>query len=77
MWFGSVYTGEFFRVAEGGKVLDRIEVEGFAVAPALGGPNRSTLYLLTADTTKELLAQGKAKGFVEVVEVEVPGAGWP
>ena len=58
-------------------MLDRIEVEGFAVAPALGGPNRSTLYLFTADTTKELLAQGKAKGFVEVVEVEVPGAGWP
>ena len=58
-------------------MLDRIEVGKFAVAPALGGPNRSTLYLLTADTTKELLAQGKAKGFVEVVEVDVPGAGWP
>jgi sugar lactone lactonase YvrE len=77
VWFGSVYTGEFFRVAEGGTVLDRIAVDGFAVAPALGGPDRTTLYLLTADTTKELLAQGKADGFVEVVEVDVPGAGWP
>ena len=78
VWFGSVYTGEFFRVAEGGKVLDRIDVGKFAVAPALGGSNRSTLYLLTAETTKELLAQGKSKGFVEVVDdVDVPGAGWP
>jgi sugar lactone lactonase YvrE len=77
VWFGSVYTGEFFRVAEGGKVLDRIEVGKFAVAPALGGPDRSTLYLLTADTSKELLQQGKADGFVEFVEVDVPGAGWP
>lgn len=77
VWFGSVYNGEFFRVAEGGKVLDRIAVDGFAVAPALGGADRKTLYLLTADTTKELLAQGKAKGFIEVVDVDVPGAGWP
>lgn len=78
VWFGSVYTGEFFRVAEGGKVLDHIEVEKFAVAPALGGPNRSTLYLLTADTTKELLQQGKADGYIQVIdEVDVPGAGWP
>ncbi len=77
VWFGSVYTGVFYRVAEGGKVLDQIEVDGFAVAPALGGPDRKTLYLLTADTTKELLAQGKADGFVEVVQVDVPGAGWP
>ena len=77
VWFGSVYNGEFFRVAEGGKVLDRIEVDGFAIAPALGGPSRSTLYLLTVDTTKELLAQGKAVGFIKVVEVDVPGVGWP
>jgi sugar lactone lactonase YvrE len=77
IWFGSVYNGEFFRVAEGGKVLDRIEVNGFAVAPALGGADRKTLYLLTADTSKELLQQGKADGFIEVLQVEVPGAGWP
>jgi len=77
VWFGSVYNGEFFRVAEGGKVLDHIEVGRFAVAPALGGPNRSTLYLLTADTTREELAKGKAVGYIEVLEVDVPGAGWP
>jgi sugar lactone lactonase YvrE len=77
VWFGSVYNGEFFRVEEGGKVLDRIEVDGFAIAPALGGPDRKTLYLLTADTSKELLQQGKADGFIEVVQVDVPGAGWP
>ena len=77
VWFGSIYQGEFVRVREGGEVLQRIQLDRCAVAPAFGGPNRSTLYLCTADTTKERLAQKDSEGFVEYVEVEVPGAGWP
>ena len=78
VWFGSVYKGEFIRVAQGGKVLDRVDVGNkLASAPILGGPNGTTLYLCTADSTKERLAKEDAIGFIEYVEVDVPGAGWP
>lgn len=77
VWFGSVYVGEFVRVAEGGRVLTRIQIDRCAIAPAFGGPNRDRLYLCTADTSKERLAVGDSKGFLEYVDVEVPGAGWP
>ena len=77
IWFGSVWTHEFFRVAEGGKVLDHIQLDKCGIAPALGGPNGTTLYLCTAETSKAQLAKGEAKGFIECVEVDVPGAGWP
>ena len=77
VWFGSIYQGEFVRVREGGEVLQRIQLDRCAVAPAFGGPDRSTLYLCTADTTKERLANKDSEGFVEFVKVDVPGAGWP
>lgn len=78
VWFGSVYVGEFVRVAEGGNVLRRVETERkAAIAPAFGGPDRRRLYLCTADTTKEQLARGESVGFIEYLDVDVPGAGWP
>jgi sugar lactone lactonase YvrE len=88
IWFGSLYTDEFVRVVEGGEVTDRIEMpkgqRGIAVA--LGGPDRRSLYLLSAITTIENLRashdypselKSTACGFVDVVTVAVPGAGWP
>jgi sugar lactone lactonase YvrE len=77
VWFGSVRTWQFFRVAEGGEVLECLEVGKRALAPALGGPTRSTLYLMTAVATQEEVSKGCASGFVEVLQVDVPGTGWP
>jgi sugar lactone lactonase YvrE len=78
VWVASIFAGAFLRVAEGGAILDRIEVPGrWAVACTLGGPERRTLFLLLAETTLPELMQGKSKGSIETVEVEVPGAGWP
>jgi sugar lactone lactonase YvrE len=78
VWVASVFAGEFLRVAEGGKVLDTVEVPGrWAIACTLGGPERRTLFLLLAETTLPELMQGKSKGSIEMLEVEVPGAGWP
>ena len=47
------------------------------MAPALGGPDRRTLYLVINDTTLERLAANDSKGRIETVRVDVPGAGWP
>lgn len=71
-------TGGVIRVAEGGQVLDRVEVtENIPVACTLGGQDRKTLYIATAINAgaEELARERKSK--IETVEVDVPGVGWP
>ena len=78
VWASCFNDDEFIRVAEGGEIKDTIATDGRrAVACALGGRNRRTLFLLTAETTVEDLGKGKSKARVETVEVAVGGAGWP
>ncbi|MEO6043438.1 MAG: SMP-30/gluconolactonase/LRE family protein [Tepidiformaceae bacterium] len=78
VWVSSFFTNEFLRVKEGGEVRDRIEVPGkMAIACALGGASRTTLFLLTATGTLEDMYASRTRGFIETVEVAVPGAGWP
>lgn len=78
VWISSFESGEFVRVKDGGDITDRIPVPGKrAVACALGGPRRQTLFLLTAETSLEELAQGKSLGRIETVQVKTPGAGLP
>jgi sugar lactone lactonase YvrE len=67
------------RVAEGGKVLDVIDVDRGAFACALGGPDGTTLFITAAEwqgmAEPEPVRPGS--GQVLVADVEVPGAGWP
>ncbi len=78
VWASCFGQDEFVRVRDGGEITARIDVSGRrAVACALGGPDRRTLFLLTAETTLEDLAQGKSRGKVETLRVDVPGAGIP
>jgi sugar lactone lactonase YvrE len=78
VWVSSFSTDEFVRVTEGGRVTHRVPVAGKrAVACMLGGEGRQTLFLLTAETSIEELAQGKSAGYIETVQVEIPGAGLP
>lgn len=79
VWVGSPTTHEFLRVAPGGGVLDKIDTIGsWAVACVLGGPDRRTLFLLTADTSAQTLrTPGGTTSRIETTTVSVPGAGWP
>jgi sugar lactone lactonase YvrE len=78
VWVSSFVTDEFIRVKDGGEVTQRIPVpDKRAVACMLGGEGRRTLFMLTAATTVEELAQGKSAACIETVQVEVPGAGLP
>jgi sugar lactone lactonase YvrE len=78
VWVSCFGQDEFIRVHEGGDIAERVAVPGKrAVACMLGGEDRKTLFLLTAETTLEELAQGKSKGRIETVRVDVPGAGYP
>ena len=78
VWVGCFLSGEFVRVLEGGEITDRVPTgDGWAVAPALGGKDMRTLYLIVNDTTFEGLASGDSSCRIATVEVEVPGAGSP
>jgi sugar lactone lactonase YvrE len=80
VWIGSYNKSRCLRVREGGEITHRIETPGrWAVAPMLGGPDRKTLFLMTAvvESLDRLIETGEAKGSIETVRVDVPGAGWP
>jgi sugar lactone lactonase YvrE len=78
VWAGCFLSCEFLRVLEGGEITDRVATgESWAVAPALGGPDLRTLYLVINDTTFEGIATGDSSCRIEAVEVAVPGAGSP
>ena len=65
------------RVREGGELTHHIDVATQAYACMLGGPQRKTLFMLTAETINPDGARAKANGRIETVQVDVPGAGWP
>lgn len=77
VWLASpVGKGGVLRVREGGEVTDRIAVEHEAFACMLGGPDRRMLFICTApDSDPE--KTGGCRGRIEIVEVDVPGAGLP
>ena len=68
------------RVAEGGAVLDRIELDRPCYACALGGRDGRTLFMVAQrffgpDKMQELFEAKTAQ--VLAARVEVPHAGWP
>ncbi len=78
IWLASFTSDEFLRVREGGEITHRVALpKRRAVACALGGVDRRTLYMLTTDADLAELTQGQSRGFVEQVKVDVPGVGIP
>jgi sugar lactone lactonase YvrE len=89
---GAVWTPSWYddgpcclRVADGGQVLDRIQLEQAGFACALGGPDGRTLFMLSADwhmaedfnDNLNRLTTGPRTGKVHIATVSVPAAGWP
>jgi sugar lactone lactonase YvrE len=78
VWAAMTLAREFVRVAPGGDVLDRIAIDGrLAIACALGGPERRTLFLLTALEHAPDALRGTRDATIHTIEVEVPGVGSP
>ena len=77
IWIASFVTDEFLRVKEGGEITHRVDPGRPAVACMLGGADRKTLFMISAETDIERLAQGDSKAFIETVQVDVAGAGIP
>jgi sugar lactone lactonase YvrE len=81
IWASSAsMTNDCARIREGGEVLDSIELDRPCFATMLGGPERRTLFMLTAEWhgTEGMEAVIKARtGQILVADAPAPGVGWP
>jgi sugar lactone lactonase YvrE len=78
VWVAWPGSNKIVRVRDGGEIADTISLPGrHSYACMLGGADRRDLYICTAlGHMPEDLAKGRG-GKIEVVRVEVPGAGLP
>lgn len=78
VWTAMTLAHQFERVVEGGEVTDRIDMgERVAIACALGGPRRRTLFLLSSTDAYPQHLVGTRLSRLDAVTVETPGAGLP
>ena len=64
--------------ARGWLVTHRVAIDrGWAIAPALGGADGRTLYMVVDDTTIEGVVKGESTGWIMQARVDVPAAGSP
>lgn len=80
VWFADVPNRNCVRVAEGGEVLETVELDRGGFSCALGGPDRRTLFALAAEfhgfesAAEDISAR---TGQLLVTRVRVPGSGRP
>jgi sugar lactone lactonase YvrE len=79
IWYADVPHKRCVRVGADGAVLQTVELDRGGFACALGGPGRTTLFIVAAEwqgmTGQQMVTPGS--GQVLTAEVGVPGAGWP
>jgi sugar lactone lactonase YvrE len=73
-------TNDCARIREGGEVLERIDLDRSCFAAMLGGPDRRTLFMLTAEwrgtAGVEEVIEART-GQVLIAEAPAAGVGWP
>ncbi|MDB5446961.1 MAG: gluconolactonase [Phenylobacterium sp.] len=80
IWFGSAQHpgGGTFRVAQGGRILQAVQPEGWrGVACALGGEGRDTLFLLESQRASPRKIAGAGNSRIRTLPAPAPGAGLP
>jgi sugar lactone lactonase YvrE len=78
IWYGDVPNQRCVRVAEGGEVLQSVELDRGCFACALGGADRSTLFMMATEWKGPAgMFDGPPTGQVLSVEAPAPGVGWP
>ncbi len=78
IWVAVPRPGGFLRVAEGGDVRARVDLEGWGgYACMLGGEEGRTLFLLEALTATPEEMSGRGNGRIRTMEVDAPRAGLP
>lgn len=77
IWMADIVNSRVARVLEGGEVTDVIDTPDQAVACALGGDDRRTLFIFVSPSSVPEEVAGKGLGRVLSARVAVPGAGLP
>jgi sugar lactone lactonase YvrE len=77
VWVTNSGGNDVIRVKKGGEVVGRITISLRAYACILGGLDRKSLYLTTAAPGLFADLKDKRSGRIEVIQVDVPGAGLP
>jgi sugar lactone lactonase YvrE len=77
IWVANPLAPECVRFAAGGAVLERVTTSQPCFACMLGGPDRKTLFMLTAATSAAHEAAASRTGKVEIIAASAPGAGLP
>lgn len=78
-WYADVPNRRCVRVAEGGTVLQTVELDRGCFACVLGGPDHRTLYITAAEFTgPACMAPGAPlTGQIVTCPAPAPAAGWP
>jgi sugar lactone lactonase YvrE len=78
IWASMTLAQQFERIVEGGTVTDRIDMgDRTAIACALGGPERRTLFLLSSTDAYPKRLVGTKLSRLDAMTVDIPGAGLP
>jgi sugar lactone lactonase YvrE len=78
VWYGDVPNERCVRVAEGGEVLQTIELDRGCFACMLGGADGRTLFLMAKEWRGPAsMAEEARTGQVLTVDAPAPHAGWP
>lgn len=78
VWAAMTLAHQFERITEGDVVTDRIDIgDRTAIACALGGPERRTLFLLSSTDAYPQRLRGTKRSRVDAITVDIPGAGLP
>jgi len=77
VWVANAAEPSCLRVRPGGAITAEEHFSQRCFACALGGPDRRTLYVMTAPSSVQSEAEQAPRGRVETVRVAVPGAGLP
>jgi sugar lactone lactonase YvrE len=77
VWVTNSSGNDVRRVKKGGEIAEMITLSNRAYACVLGGPARKDLYITTADPGMFADLKNKRSGRIDVVHVDVPGAGLP
>jgi sugar lactone lactonase YvrE len=79
VWYADVPGQRCVRVAEGGDVLQIVDLDRGGFACALGGPDGRTLFIVAASWLgmTEVPPVEPGSGQLLAIDVDVPGAGWP
>lgn len=78
IWYADIPDKQCVRVREGGEVLQTLRLDRGCFSCALGGTNRTTLFMVATQWRGTGRAAGKSRtGRLLAAQAPAPGVGWP